>query len=187
MMALPAQPRRSRGRGGAPWVMTLADLALVLLGFAMLLHATADLDAADRDRVVSGIRSAFSDDKADVEGQAPAADRLPVDINVMTGFHPGDATLPAPPAALVAWLRDVTTDPRSRVVVAGRADGSAADVDQASGSSTILAARRAEAVAAAITRAGVVPADRLTITTLPPAATATPANRRAELSVTFDR
>ncbi len=188
MTALPLPPpRRATGRGGAPWLITLADLALVLLGFAMLLHATADLDAHDRDRVVAGIRTAFSGNAGEGAGEAPVLDRLAVDINVVAGFGPGDATLPYAPAPLVAWVREVSTDPRSRLIIAGRADGSAHDVDAASGSSTILAARRAEAVAAAIAKAGALPADRITITTLPPAATATPASRRAELTITFDR
>lgn len=126
------------------WLMTLADLALLLLGFLVLVHATADRDALAR-----GLREGFG---------AAAVAPMPV-AAAAADFAPGSATL-ADARPLVAWTRDALRDPRVVVTVTGSAD----DV--------LLASDRARAVAAALTDAG-IPADRLTIATMRGAARAT--------------
>lgn len=129
----------------ALWLVTLADLALLLVGFFVLLQANQHLD---RKALARGMREGFGVHEAD-----PAP--IPVAADGIFDFAPGSATLPHAPDALVAWARDAARDPRVLVTVTGSVDGSAADVDPATRSAAILASDRARALAAAIAPARV--------------------------------
>ncbi len=133
------------------WLITLADLALLLVGFFVLMQANTQLDPR---ALASGIRQGF--------GIAPAEpeEPIPVAAAAMLNFAPGSAVLPAAPDSLAAWAREALRDPRVSLKVTGAVDGSAADVDPASASGAVLAADRARAVAAAL--AGMAPG-RMTI------------------------
>lgn len=120
------------------WLMTLADLALLLVGFLVLVQSTA----LDRRALAAGLREGF--------GVAPQPAPIPMAAAGMMNFAPGSAALPASPAGLVAWSREALRDPRVSLRVTGAVDGSAADVDPVSGSGAVLAADRARAVAAAL-------------------------------------
>ena len=138
------------------WLMTLADLALLLVGFLVLVQATT----LDKAALARGLRSGF--------GGEVVAPPLPVAAGAIAGFVPGSALLPEPGAALAAWARDAARDPRVRLRIAGSVDGSAADVDPAMRSGALLAADRARAVAAALVAARAVAPDRIEIVTAPP-------------------
>ena len=75
---------------------------------------------------------------------------MPVAAAAITAFAPGSAALPTSPAALTAWAKEALRDPRVSLRVTGSVDGSARDVDLATGSGAVLAADRARAVAAAL-------------------------------------
>lgn len=123
------------------WLVTLADLALLLLGFMVLVQATA---APEREALSRSFREAFG-----AEPPAP----MPV-AAVAARFAPGSAEL-ADPAALVAWARDAARDPRVAFSVSSVAEDG----------NPLLAADRARAVAVAL--AGVVPPARLRLATDP--------------------
>jgi len=131
----------------APWLMTLADLALLLVGTLLLFQA---LGREPPSKVAAAIRQGF----------AGSDDALPVAAAALDGFAPGSAALPGDPGALAAWVRDAVRDSRITVTLTGTADGSAADVDPATGSGAALAADRARTVLAMLVARG-VPADRL--------------------------
>ncbi len=147
----------------ALWVVTLADLALLLVGFLLLIHTTGD-----RKALASGLRESF--------GEAPAP-AMPVLATATGAFATGSAVLGAEPA-LVAWAKDAVRDPRVTLAITGAVDGSPSDVDPQTGSGAVLAADRARAVAALL--ADVTPADRLTITT-----TVAPGRRAASVTLAF--
>lgn len=130
------------------WLMTLADLALLLVGFLVLVQATT----LDKKALSDGLRDGFG---------VKNSDPMPVAASAVPGFATGSSTVPAQPTELILWARDVARDPRVTLRVAGYVDGSAADVDAATGSSAILAADRARNVAAAI--GDVIAPSRLTI------------------------
>ena len=121
------------------WLVTLADLALLLVGFLVLLQATTDRAALAR-----GLREGFG---STVEVPMPLA-------ATATAFTPGTATL-ADPAPLIGWGREALADPRVTVTVTGSASAE---------EGVLLASDRARAVAAALAAAG-LPADRLTLST----------------------
>ncbi|WP_239019824.1 flagellar motor protein MotB [Sphingomonas suaedae] len=149
------------------WLITLADLALLLVGFFVLLQANRTLD---RDVLFAGMRAGFG-----VESPA-VADPMAVARARVDGFAPGgtDADL----RAVIDWARDVARDPRIRITVTGSTDPQG-DVDPATGSAAILAADRARAVAAALVARRAVSPDRLILRV-------TPGTRRAvTLSVGF--
>ncbi|MES2441664.1 MAG: flagellar motor protein MotB, partial [Pseudomonadota bacterium] len=73
------------------WLMTLADLALLLVGFFVFLQANQGLGP---QALAAAFRSGFS-------SQPPA---MPVDLATVHGFAPGSAALPETEAAL-AWAR----------------------------------------------------------------------------------
>ncbi|WP_241491783.1 OmpA family protein [Sphingomonas endophytica] len=137
------------------WLITLADLALLLVGFFVLLQANQTLSPHELAR---GIAEGF--------GVEPAPAAMPVASHGIAGFAPGSAALPQPTAMLVGWARGELRDPRVRLTVTGATDGSAQDVDPATRSATMLAADRARAVAAALT-AGGIPDNRLILSTTP--------------------
>lgn len=138
------------------WLITLADLALLLVGFLVLIQATTDRAALAR-----GIRGGFGA----TEPIASIATPMPVDATA-TAFAPGSATL-SDPGPLIAWTRVALRDPRITVTVTGSADTG----------EVLLASDRARAVAAALTDAG-LPADRLTLAT-------TRGSARATLTLAF--
>lgn len=133
-----------------PWLMTLADLALLLLGSLLLFQALRHDDPA---RVAAGVRAAFGGPEA-----------LPVAAAALDDFAPGSAALPGATAAVELWAADALRDPRTSLTVTGEADGTAADTDPATGSAAILAAARAQALAAHLIASGVAPA-RIAIAT----------------------
>jgi hypothetical protein len=132
------------------WLMTLADLALLLIGFLLLQQALA---REDPERLATALRAGFGSDDA----------AMPVAAAAVDGFAPGSATLPRVPGDVIAWATAALADPRASLAIAGSTDGSRADVDPATRSGTILAADRARALTAALIAAG-LPSDRLTIT-----------------------
>jgi hypothetical protein len=115
------------------WLVTLADLALLLVGFLVLIHASRDPKA-----VVRALQASFA-----AEPPPP----MPVAAQRVAGFAPGDATAGVSPA-VVAWAAEQLRDPRVALTVTGSVDGTAADVDRATRSPSLLAADRARAVAA---------------------------------------
>ncbi|WP_156361846.1 hypothetical protein [Sphingomonas sp. Leaf343] len=116
------------------WLVTLADLALLLVGFFVLIQATR----AQPSALAHSLRAGFATDE-------PA---LPVAAEGVMGFAPGSAVVPDGGAAITAWARGVLADPRVSLTVTGATDGTAADVDGVTGSASLLAADRARAVAA---------------------------------------
>lgn len=149
------------------WLITLADLALLLVGFLVLVQATQHLGGK---ALAEGMRAGFG---------ATETEPMPIPVASagLLDFTPGSAALPDAPTALVAWAREAARDPRVQLTVTGSTDGSAADVDPDTGSAAILAADRARAVAAAL--ATVAPA-RVTITT-----TTRPGRRAAMVTLAF--
>lgn len=134
------------------WLMTLADLALLLVGFFVLLQANQSLD---RRELAKGLREGF--------GVAAPAEPMPVAAAAPIAFAIGSAALASAPLSAVVWAREAMHDPNVTLKITATVDGTDADVDPVTGSAAVLAADRARAVAAAL--AGAVPADRLTITT----------------------
>jgi len=130
------------------WLVTLADLALLLVGFFVLIQASEKPRA-----ITDALRQSF--------GGAPAPAALPVMAAGLLDFAPGSAALPDSPAAVIAWAREAVRDPRVALTVTGSTDGSAADVDPATGSAALLAADRARSLAAALAPVG----PRITVTT----------------------
>ena len=149
------------------WLVTLADLALLLGGFFVLLQANRTIPPAELAR---GMAAGFG-------AAAPAP--IAVDAHAIDGFAPGAPDLAALPAEVAAWARQATRDPRVALSVTGSTDGTAADVDPASGSAAVLAANRAGAVVARLAGAG-VPVARTVITTAP-----RPAGRRVVVTLAF--
>lgn len=145
-------------RAGRPvWLITLADLSLLLLGFFVLIQSNRQLDGR---ALTDGLREGF--------GVAPIADTpAPIALGIarIDGFAPGAARSTAPHAAAIAWAREAGRDPRTRITITGRTDGSAADRDAATGSGAILAADRARLVAVQLARSGAIHTDRIVIAT----------------------
>ncbi len=135
------------------WLITLADLALLLVGFFVLVQATQHVD---RRALADGFRAGFG-------AEAQTEQAIPVAAAGMMNFARGSAILPGGADGLIAWAREAARDPRVMLTVTGSVDGSPADVDPATGSSAVLAADRARAVAAVLV--GAVPAGRMMITT----------------------
>lgn len=161
----PASPQ-----GRPLWLVTLADLALLLVGFFVLLQANQSLD---RKALADGIRAGFG-----AAPQAMAPDPLAVAAAGVFDFAPGSAVLPKSVEALRAWAREAVSDPRVSLRVTASVDGTSRDVDPGTGSAAVLAADRARAVAAAL--APVVPGRRLLIQTAEP-----PSRRQAVVTIAF--
>lgn len=160
--------RLALARSSRPlWLITLADLSLLLVGFFVFLQATAHKPERQRAAIEASIRAAFGGD---------AATELAVQANVVDGFAAGGDAVPVDLGAVSAWARDALADPRTRLVITGYADGSAAD--QLSGSGVALAGLRADTVASAL--AG-IPRDRIRI-----GATVLPRARRVTLVISYD-
>lgn len=156
------------------WLVTLADLALLLVGFLVLVQA---MGSERRPALVDAFRAEF--------GSATPVPHIPVTTAppimpvaaAALRFAPGSAEPLDPDPQLVPWAREALADPRVRLSVTAATDGSAADVDPLTHSAVVLAADRARAAAALI---GPVAADRLTLST----ATA-PGQRTALVTLVF--
>lgn len=142
------------------WLVTLADLALLLLGFFVLVMAH---QGADRRAVIDGVRQGFAGTGTAV--MKVAAEPSPVAAAALYDFAPGGADLPTAPDAVIAWARAAARDPRVAIRVTGLTDGSPADVDTLTGSAALLASDRARGVAGALAKAGALPPGRVTIST----------------------
>ncbi|WP_375393528.1 flagellar motor protein MotB [uncultured Sphingomonas sp.] len=141
------------------WLVTLADLALLLVGFLVLVNASQRID---RHALARGFRQGFDTVEAPPR---PAPPPMPVAAAASPDFAPGTATLSDAPTMLIDWARGATRDPRVLLTITGSVDGSAGDIDAATGSGAILAADRARTVAAALIAAHVVAPGRLAIAT----------------------
>jgi len=161
--------------GRPVWLITLADLALLLVGFFVFVQAAQHLDGRT---VASGFRQAF--DAPPPAAAAPTPTPIPLASAGMLDFAPGSAVLPQSSEALVAWARASARDPRVLLKITGQTDGSPADVDPITGSAALLAADRARSVAAALAEAHAIPRDRMTVDTSP-----TPGRRAAMVSLGF--
>lgn len=139
------------------WLMTLADLALLLVAFFVFVQANQQLDG---ETLARGIRAGFG--AADGVAIVPPAP-MPVSANALGGFAVGSAALPASVAPLVAWATDALRDPRAILAVTGMVDGSNEDVDPITQSGAVLAADRARTIVGVLIGHGVAP-DRITIT-----------------------
>lgn len=137
------------------WLVTLADLALLLVGFFVLIQANQSLD---RKALADGIRAGFGAPAA-----VTATEPLPVASAGVFDFARGSAVLPASAGSLRAWAREAVSDPRVSLRVTASVDGTAGDVDRDTGSAAVLAADRARAVAVALSPD--VPGHRLLIET----------------------
>ncbi|WP_375270323.1 flagellar motor protein MotB [Sphingomonas sp.] len=131
------------------WLITLADLALLLVGFFVLLESNRQLDARAITRAVA-------------VGLGVTPPPMAVAAEVVGGFAQGSASIPASPDAIAAWARGELRDPRVALRITGATDGSVADADRATGSAALLATDRARAVAAALAVRG-VPIERTQI------------------------
>lgn len=151
------------------WLLTLADLMLLLVGFFVFLQANQRIDAG---ALAEGFRNGFG--VHPVQQPAP----MPVDIAVVDGFVAGSAR-PFDATQALAWAQGAARDPRTRLRIVGEVDGSAMDVDPVTGSGPILAADRARAIAAELIRAGAVSPDRIEIAT-------GSGHRRALLTLGYD-
>lgn len=138
------------------WLMTLADLALLLVGFFVFVQASQHLD---QRALAKGMRDGFG------AHEIRTAEPMAVTAGAVAGFASGSATLPQFSDGLIAWAREATRDRRMTLRIAGSVDGSAGDVDPLTHSGAVLAADRARAVASLLLVAHAVPADRLTIVT----------------------
>lgn len=142
------------------WLITLADVMLLLVGFFVFLQANQTLDGR---QIAEGLREGFG---IEVEPE------MAVEANRVTGFAAGSAVLPA--NDIIFWATDATRDPRTVIRIVGGTDGSPTDVDPLTGSAAILAADRARAVAAHLSKS--VPPARLAIETRPGAGRAVQLN-----------
>ncbi len=140
------------------WLWTLADLALLLVGFFVLIQAT------DRQALAKGLREGFggrvrTETRA---GVAAPADPIPL-ASAAAGFVRGSAVIVSTDG-LLDFAKTSLSDPRVTLRITGGTDGSAGDVDPATASAQILASDRARATAAWLI-AHRIPADRITIAT----------------------
>lgn len=131
------------------WLWTLADLALLLIGFFVLVQAT------DRQALARGLREGFGGDGANIV----MADPIPLAAAAVS-FAPGSAVSDAP-ATLIDFATASLRDPRASLRVSGGTSG-AGDVDPTTGSADLLAADRARGVVAFLIGHGIA-ADRITI------------------------
>ncbi len=130
------------------WLWTLADLALLLIGFFVLVQAT------DRQALARGLREGFGGDVADT-----AVVPIPLAAAAIS-FAPGSA-VPQSPDTVIAFATSNLLDPRASLRVSGGTAG-AGDIDPATGSADLLAADRARAIASYLIGHGVA-ADRIMI------------------------
>lgn len=168
------------GTGRPLWLMTLADLGLLLLGFFVFVQASQHLDPA---AVSASIRQGFGVEAAQAEADpAPILEpAMAQELGSVEGFAPGNATIAQETAALVRWVKSATADPRTQVRIAAGTDGSASDVDPVTGSAALLAADRARAVAVALVEGGAIAPDRIEFA----GGEAAPRGRRVLIAIGF--
>lgn len=134
------------------WVVSFADLCMLLLGFFVILHARAD----DPRAVADGMRRAFGSPGAG----AGAARLFHAEYRADALFQPGEAVFRPGQAALLARV--------ARAAGAGilRVESHGADPDARRFDAWELAAARTAAVARALRAAG-VPESRIEIAVPP--------------------
>jgi len=131
------------------WVMSFADLTLLLLGFFVLLQA----QATDKLKMAAGIRGAFGGSGSGTPLQGFAAATL---------FEADEAILKPADAARFARMGAAAARKKERIIVSSQGhDGKSARLD-----SWELAAARTTAIARAI-RAGGLPESLIEVT-IPP-------------------
>lgn len=135
------------------WLVTLADLALLLLGFIVLVLS----HQGNQRALAAGLRDRFGGRAPAVAPAtvAPEPKVLPLAAASLLDFAPASAALPDDPATLIAWAKRQAADPRVRLTITGLTDGSATDLDPLSRSAPLLAADRARMLAARLVAAGV--------------------------------
>jgi hypothetical protein len=138
------------------WLWTLADLALLLVGFFVLVQAT------DRQALARGLREGFGGQPATSTAIATPADPIPL-ASAAAGFAPGSAKIVITDG-LLDFAMESLRDPRVTLRIAGSAEGTLADSDPTTGSAQILASDRARATASWLIAHG-VSADRIMIAT----------------------
>ena len=134
------------------WLMTLADLGLLLVGFFVFLQP----HQMDGKALAASLRAGF--------GATEAAPAMAVEMALVAGFAPGSAA-PGDSQAARDWAHAAARDPRTRLRITGETDGSPQDVDPVTGSAAILAADRARAVAALLIASGAVSPGHIQIAT----------------------
>jgi len=138
------------------WLWTLADLALLLVGFFVLVQAT------DRQALAKGLREGFGGKPATAAAISTPADPIPL-ASAAAGFAPGSARIVITDG-LLDFAMESLRDPRVTLRIAGSAEGAKADSDPTTGSAQILASDRARATASWLIAHG-VSADRIMIAT----------------------
>lgn len=163
------------------WLVTLADLALLLLGFFVLVAAN---QGVSRRALAEGLRRGFGGSATPSAPSPPAVPAaqapMPLAAAAMFGFATASARVPEQPAALISWAREAARDPRVQVRVIGFTDTTAKDVDAPTGSAALLASDRARTVIVALVGAHVIEPGRVTIATA-----AAPGRRGVALTVGF--
>lgn len=135
------------------WLWTLADLALLLVGFFVLVQAT------DRHALGNGLRERFAGAAPPAATSAPIA-TPPAPIPLASGavtFAAG-SSVPEDAGALLDFAAASLRDPRVSLRVTGSTDGSDMDRDRSTGSAVLLASDRARAVTAYLIAHGIAPA-----------------------------
>lgn len=144
------------------WLMTLADLGLLLLGFFVFVQASQHLDPA---AVSASIREGFGTTASVTTPQTDAPPEIEPamaqELGSVDGFVSGSAEITRNTAGIARWVRGATADPRTQVRLSAGTDGTPKDVDPATGSAALLAADRARAVAVALVEAGAIAPDRI--------------------------
>ena len=141
------------------WLMTLADLGLLLLGFFVLVLATAP---SERAGLAQGLRDGFDAQQAELETPREVPP-MPLEMSRLKGFANGAARSSSALAPIIAWSRSAAADPRVAITITGKAG--AGDVDRTTGSAALLAADRARGVAEQLLAAGAARPDQLVIAT----------------------
>lgn len=167
----PARPSRPL------WLITLADLSLLLVAFFVFVQATQRQDAQTRAALAAGIREAFGGATAD----RPKSE-IPLEANIVGGFAPGSAS-PGSLRFVSDWAADATRDARTYLEVTGYADGSPAD--RLDGSALALASARAAAVASVLERQAGPGRIRISGVIAPPNAAGRPEGRRVIVTIGF--
>jgi hypothetical protein len=156
------------------WLVTLADLALLLVGFFVFVHASQ----LDRAQLASAIRQGFTHEAA-APPQATSAAPMALDRMGIGPFAIGSAALPVDAGYVARWAAGAASDGRTILAVTGAVAADPADRDSVTGSAALLASDRARAVAAALIAAG-FPRDRIRLSTDP-----APSRAGVTLSVGF--
>lgn len=142
------------------WVLSFADLALLLVAFFVMMQA----QVSDRLKMAAGIRGAFGG-----EGEGAGSQATILGITASAIFEPDEAILKPAEAARLKAIGAQAARAKKRVLVASQGrDGQSARLD-----SWELAAARTTAVARAI-RSGGVP-DAMIEIAIPPMRASEPA------------